>query len=116
MLSMAFTYMVIGKILWLSERIGEVTSEQRDSIKNKQKAVPMLIAVTVIFGFCWLPYQLYFIITYHLTELKRHEYIQNVYLMFYWLAMANSAINPVIYALINKRSLVYLINLIVESH
>lgn len=103
MITMGITYAIIGKILISGERIGEMTQAQRDCIKKKKKAVPMLITVTIIFGFCWLPYHLYFLITYHNTNIIKFKYVQHVFLLIYWLAMANSAINPVVYALLNKR-------------
>ena len=33
----------------------------------------------------------------------KHQYTQHVFLLFYWLAMANSAINPIIYFIMNAK-------------
>ncbi|RWS05584.1 tachykinin-like peptides receptor 86C, partial [Dinothrombium tinctorium] len=102
MISMGITYSLMARILWGSKQIGEMTVTQRISIRAKQKVIPMLIVVTVVFGICWLPYHLYFIYVYHNLHVTANEYIQHLYLGFYWLAMANSAFNPFIYGLLNK--------------
>ena len=33
----------------------------------------MFIVVVIIFAVCWLPYHVYFIYTYHDTEIRREE-------------------------------------------
>ncbi|RWS02224.1 tachykinin-like peptides receptor 86C [Dinothrombium tinctorium] len=63
----------------------------------------MLFTIFAIFAFCWLPYHLYFLYTYHKTEINRYPFTQHLYLGFYWLAMFNSALNPLIYCLLNER-------------
>jgi len=63
----------------------------------------MFISVVTIFAICWFPYHAYFIYTYHDKSIMSKPYIQNVYLGFYWMAMANSVINPLIYYLMNAR-------------
>ena len=68
------------------------------------QVVKMFIVVVIIFAVCWLPYHVYFIYTYHDTEIRRQPYIQHVYLGFYWLAMSNSMFNPLIYYWMNARS------------
>ncbi|GFO39362.1 substance-k receptor, partial [Plakobranchus ocellatus] len=65
--------------------------------------VKMMIAVVVIFGLCWLPTHIYFILISVINELPLWPYIQQVYLLIYWLAMSNSMYNPIIYCLMNAR-------------
>ncbi|RWS06437.1 tachykinin-like peptides receptor 86C, partial [Dinothrombium tinctorium] len=103
MVSMAITYSLMSKVLCGSKQIGEMTNAQQSALKSKQRVVPMLITVTVLFGICWLPYHVYFIYTYHRREVTHQEFVQHLYLAFYWLAMFNSFLNPVIYCLLNKR-------------
>ncbi len=63
----------------------------------------MFIVVVIIFAVCWLPYHAYFIYTYHDKEVVTKPFILHVYLGFYWLAMANSMFNPLIYYWMNAR-------------
>ncbi|KAK3913874.1 Tachykinin-like peptides receptor 99D [Frankliniella fusca] len=63
----------------------------------------MMIVVVTIFGVCWLPFHLYFIITSEIPEITSSAYVQEVYLGIYWLAMSNSMYNPIIYCYMNSR-------------
>ena len=93
----------------------------------------MLVVILIIFGLCWLPYHAYFILAYYhpvsvdftfclcgfyriRTRLKNigvlfsstqavasHPSTQHIFLIFFWLAMANSAINPIIYFIMSAR-------------
>ncbi|XP_050667628.1 tachykinin-like peptides receptor 86C isoform X2 [Leptidea sinapis] len=103
MLGMTFFYSAMGKVLWGSRSIGELTQRQVNSIKSKRKVVKMFILVIVIFGLCWLPYHSYFIYTHFYPTVLYMKYIQHVYLGFYWLAMANAMVNPIIYYWMNAK-------------
>ena len=65
----------------------------------------MFVFMIILFGICWLPYHVYFIYSYHNPEIMRSPYIKNIYLGFYWLAMANCAVNPIIYYCLSNRLL-----------
>lgn len=67
----------------------------------------MFILVIVIFGFCWLPYHSYFIYTHFDSSILYKKYIQHVYLGFYWLAMANAMVNPIIYYWMNAKLVMF---------
>ncbi|XP_050343422.1 tachykinin-like peptides receptor 86C [Nymphalis io] len=103
MLGMTFFYSAMGRVLWGSRSIGELTQRQADSIRSKRKVVKMFILVIVIFGICWLPYHTYFIYTHFNPSILYMKYIQHVYLGFYWLAMANAMVNPIIYYWMNAK-------------
>ena len=68
----------------------------------------MFIVVLIVFGVCWLPYHTYFIYNYY-ADIASHSYTQHVFLAFFWLAMFNSAINPVIYCLMNAKYVIIVI-------
>ncbi len=72
----------------------------------------MFIVVVIIFGVCWLPYHGYFIYMYHDKDIVRKPFIQHVYLGFYWLAMANSMFNPLVYYWMNARFRAYFLALV----
>ncbi|KAG8179382.1 hypothetical protein JTE90_022086 [Oedothorax gibbosus] len=103
MICMAFTYTWIGRILWGSKVIGENSVSQNNVIKSKQKVVHMLVAIMLLFAFCWLPYHIYFLYTYYNAEVIHARFIQHVYLAIYWLAMSNSCYNPIVYYVMNSR-------------
>ncbi|KAG6458842.1 hypothetical protein O3G_MSEX011086 [Manduca sexta] len=107
MLGMTFFYSAMGRVLWGSRSIGEMTQRQVDSIRSKRKVVKMFILVIVIFGICWLPYHTYFIYTHFNPSILYMKYVQHVYLGFYWLAMANAMVNPIIYYWMNAKFRTY---------
>ncbi|KAL1489399.1 hypothetical protein ABEB36_014301 [Hypothenemus hampei] len=102
-LSMTYTYARIGIELWGSQSIGECTQRQMDNIKSKRRVVKMMMVVVIIFAVCWLPFQLYFIVTSYYPEITNSAYIQETFLAIYWLAMSNSMYNPIIYCWMNAR-------------
>ncbi|XP_054263186.1 tachykinin-like peptides receptor 86C isoform X1 [Macrosteles quadrilineatus] len=105
--AMAVCYTLMGRELWGSKSIGEQTQRQLDAIKSKRKVVRMFIIVVTIFALCWLPYHGYFIYAYHNNSVAASKYVQHIYLFFYWLAMSNAMVNPLIYYWMNNRFRVY---------
>ena len=65
----------------------------------------MFAVIITVFGICWLPYHVYFIYSYHNPEIMRFPHIKNIYLGFYWLAMANCALNPIVSSFHFKQTL-----------
>ncbi|XP_048512367.1 tachykinin-like peptides receptor 86C isoform X2 [Athalia rosae] len=104
---MAVCYTLMGLELWGSKSIGEHTQRQKESMKSKRKVVRMFIIVVTIFAVCWLPYHGFFIFAYHHRSFTNSIYVQHVYLAFYWLAMSNAMVNPIIYYWMNNRFRVY---------
>ncbi|KAF7995563.1 hypothetical protein HCN44_006670 [Aphidius gifuensis] len=104
---MAVCYTLMGRKLWGSKSIGEHTQHQKDSMKSKRKVVKMFIIVFVLFAVCWLPYHGFFIFLHHYRSVMGNSYVQHVYLSFYWLAMSNAMVNPIIYYWMNTRFRLY---------
>ena len=67
-----------------------------------QQLVVMFSVVVTIFMVCWAPYHIYFIYSYHEPNITKIPYISHIYLAFYWLAMSNTCVNPIIYYWMNK--------------
>lgn len=63
----------------------------------------MFIAVVTIFAICWLPYHMFYVYSYHQPQISSKSFVPHMFLGFYWLAMANSMVNPIIYYWMNKR-------------
>ncbi|KAL5273785.1 hypothetical protein ACFFRR_000501 [Megaselia abdita] len=104
---MLVCYILMGRVLWSSRSIGENPERQVESMKSKRKVVRMFIAIVSIFAICWLPYHMFFIYAYHNNQFTSESYAQHMYLGFYWLAMSNAMVNPIIYYWMNKRFRVY---------
>lgn len=91
-------YSAIGLELWGQQAIGEATAVQADSIKSKRRVntdlyhtflmisiltcillrqvVKMMVMVVIIFGVCWLPYHIYFIVSNVAPVINHSPYIQ----------------------------------------
>ena len=67
----------------------------------------MFAVVVTIFMVCWAPYHIYFIYSYHNPSITKMSYISHIYLGFYWLAMSNTCVNPIIYYWMNQRFRAY---------
>lgn len=103
MIVMVVCYTLMGRELWGSQSIGEHTQRQHESVRAKKKVVRMFIAVVAIFGICWLPYHMFYVYAYHWPEITSAPLVPHLYLGFYWLAMANSMVNPIIYYWMNRK-------------
>lgn len=80
-----------------------------------QQVVKMMIVVVAIFAVCWLPYHIYFIISWRYKEINEWPPIQEVYLAIYWLAMSNSMYNPIIYCWMNSKYVLLFIPIILGN-
>ena len=63
----------------------------------------MMIFVVIIFGVCWLPQHLYFLVVNISPKAIEYEHLQIVYLVIYWIAMSNSMYNPIVYCWMNAK-------------
>ncbi|KAJ2947512.1 hypothetical protein O0L34_g17302 [Tuta absoluta] len=96
MVVMVWAYACMSSAL-RGRAIGECTHHQMQVIRAKRKVVRMFVLVVMVFALCWLPYHAYFLLVYQYQSLASSPLSQHVYLAFYWLAMANSMFNPLIY-------------------
>ncbi|XP_065292830.1 tachykinin-like peptides receptor 86C isoform X2 [Dermacentor albipictus] len=101
--TMVVTYSRMSWVLWGSRCIGEFTEHQQLALHNKQKVVKMLMTVVILFTVSWLPYHAYFIYLFHHPGAAYADCIQHVYLAMYWLAMAHTTYNPIVYYCMNQR-------------
>lgn len=98
-------YVLIGRHLWSREIPGVSTDHQRRQNElSKRKVLRMIIIVVVTFALCWLPSHIMHLLRFYFTD----SYIaliavEHVETSFYFMAHANSAINPCLYIILNQR-------------
>lgn len=98
----AFFYYRIGRVLWRRKIPGNQTSENQEAAaRARKKVIKLLLIVLTCFLLCWAPMILYRVAMMLLSE-RNFNPPEAVYTATSVLAMANSAINPVLYALFNR--------------
>jgi hypothetical protein len=76
-----------------------MTQQQiNNHIQSKRRTIMMLIAVCVVFAICWLPLNIYHII----TDYGLVNYSSTTFLICHWIAMSSVCYNPFIYFWLNK--------------
>jgi tachykinin-like receptor len=68
-----------------------------------KKVVRMFMVIVTLFVVCWLPYHGYFVYQFIDDQVISYKYTQHIFLSFYWLAMSNTMINPLVYYYMNTR-------------
>lgn len=95
-----------------SKRISEIEKEGKlllvcltslNRLKYDFQVVRMFIAVVSIFGICWLPYHMFYVYAYHNPHMTSSAYVPHLFLGFYFLAMSNTMVNPIIYYWMNRK-------------
>lgn len=84
---------------------GKRSQEQRHSVwKRKQKAIKMLIVVTLLFTLSWLPLWTLMLLSDYASLSDLQLQLINIYIypFAHWLAFFNSSINPIIYGFCNE--------------
>ena len=95
-------YSMIGYRVWFRPMLGagsSVTAIQR----SKVKALKMIIAVLLLFAVCWFPLHIFVICLYLLPMDKNNEALVTAAFYIKWLALSNSAVNPIVYYLFSHK-------------
>ncbi|VDO19844.1 unnamed protein product [Heligmosomoides polygyrus] len=101
------TYTFIGMRMWNSRIPGPTSStkkvvmERHESVK---KLIPMVILISAMFAFCWLPLLLLINVVVDLwPSVASWKFILYIWWFSHGLAMMHSMVNPIVYFLRNAR-------------
>jgi hypothetical protein len=98
----AFFYYRIARVLWKRKIPGNQTSENQEAAQRaRKKVVKLLLIVLFCFLGCWAPFMLYRLLKMILSD-RGINPPEAVYTGTTVLAMTNSAMNPILYALFNR--------------
>lgn len=98
-----FSYGRIVRKLWRRTHLGAVThSQQRFQNRAKRKSIKLLITVVVIFALCWMPLNLYHILTDFHPDATVFRYDSTVFFVFHWIAISSTCYNPFVYCWMNE--------------
>ncbi|XP_062600807.1 G-protein coupled receptor 83-like isoform X1 [Saccostrea cucullata] len=97
------SYGRIVRKLWRRTHLGAVThSQQRSQNKAKRKSIKLLITVVVVFALCWMPLNLYHILTDFHPNTSVFQYNSTAFFVFHWIAISSTCYNPFVYCWMNE--------------
>ena len=101
----AWVHVLIGRHLCSRQIPGEPTAHQRHQNElSKRKVLRMIIIVVVTFALCWLPAHIQHLLLHYFTNTYRALLkVEHLESSLYFLAHANSAINPCLFIGLNQR-------------
>ncbi|XP_058013734.1 galanin receptor 2b-like [Ahaetulla prasina] len=97
-LIVSLSYSRTIKHLWTSV---DPLTDMSESKKSKWKVTKMIIVVTILFCFCWLPYHVV-VLHYLYGDFPFNQTTYALRLLSHCMAYANSCLNPIVYALVSK--------------
>ncbi|XP_052773955.1 G-protein coupled receptor 83-like [Mya arenaria] len=97
------TYGRIVRRIWERSDLGAVTANQHASrSKNKKKSIKMLLIVVIVFAICWMPLNLYHILTDLHPDTETFHYNATAFFVCHWIAISSTCYNPFIYCWLNE--------------
>ncbi|KAH9492670.1 putative G-protein coupled receptor 83 [Bulinus truncatus] len=99
----AIAYGRIVKSLWARTHVGAVTANQQLSqARAKRKSIKLLIAVVVVFAICWLPLNMYHLLTDLHPQPETFQYNTMAFFTCHWIAISSTCYNPFVYCWLNE--------------
>lgn len=99
----AVTYGRIVRRIWERTEIGAVTAYQHACrSKHKKKSIKMLMLVVIVFAICWMPLNLYHILTDLHPDTETFHYDTTAFFVCHWIAISSTCYNPFIYCWLNE--------------
>ena len=96
-------YAKAARMLWFNQAPGNqlIEEQQRRQLVARRKVVRMLVIIVVVFAICWLPAQA--IHLFWVATAFRENLPAIVMYLGFWVAHANSAINPWLYIALSTK-------------
>ena len=99
----AVAYGRIVQSLWARTQVGAVTANQQLSrTRAKKKSIKLLIAVVVVFALCWLPLNMYHLLTDFHPDPETFKYNSVAFFICHWIAISSTCYNPFVYCWLNE--------------
>ena len=96
-------YAKAARMLWFNQAPGNhlIEEQQRRQLVTRRKVVRMLVIIVVVFAICWLPAQVLHL--FWVATTFRENPPEIVMYLGFWVAHANSAINPWLYIALSTK-------------
>lgn len=95
-------YSRIAIKLWSRRSLGHCTHDQRlYQARTKKKTIKMLIIVVVVFALCWMPLNLYHVLTDLHEDKATFQHNSIAFFVCHWLAISSVCYNPFVYCGLN---------------
>lgn len=99
----AITYGRIVRRIWERTDVGAVTAYQHACrSKHKKKSIKMLMLVVIVFAICWMPLNLYHILTDLHPDTETFHPDTTTFFVCHWIAISSTCYNPFIYCWLNE--------------
>ena len=99
----AVTYGRIVRRIWERTDLGAVTANQHACrSKHKKKSIKMLMIVVIVFAVCWMPLNLYHLLTDLHPDSETFQYSSTAFFVCHWVAISSTCYNPFIYCWLNE--------------
>lgn len=70
--------------------------------RAKKKSIKLLIAVVIVFALCWMPLNLYHLLTDFHPDAKTFNYSNVTFFICHWIAISSTCFNPFVYCWFNE--------------
>lgn len=99
----AVAYGRIVRKLWLRVQLGAVTQRQQvTQARAKRKSIKLLVTVVVVFALCWMPLNLYHLLTNFHPDVQSFRFDSTTFFVLHWIAISSSCYNPFVYCWLNE--------------
>jgi predicted nucleic acid-binding Zn ribbon protein len=97
--TLAVCYSHVGRALCSNDMTREGSDTSMRGLFSRKKAARMIIILIIVFMLCWLPYNIASLV----SDFSNDDIVPILLFFTTWLGHAHSAINPLMFWLLNRR-------------